>query len=103
MVGFRLKQRLGVDRIVVLPITSKEPDPGRFSSEIPASEKRRAGLNTNMRLWLILDDANSDVLGKSHYLEEKPILGRFSKSYILPLLHELISRREEINMTDRTK
>ena len=46
--------------------------------------------------------ANDDVLGESYYLRSQTPLGRFSKAYFVPLMQELISRREEINITDRT-
>ena len=44
VVGFRLRQKRGVDRIIILPITSQMPSPDRLASEIPEIEKRRAGL-----------------------------------------------------------
>ena len=103
VVGFRLRQKRGLDRIIILPITSRMPGPDRFASEIPDIEKRRAGLDANLRLWTILDDLNNDTLGKSYYLKDQAPLGRFSKPYFTPLLQELIARREKVRVTERTR
>ena len=56
-------------------------------------EKRRAGLDATLRLWIILDEYNQDILGRSFYLEPEPPLGRFSKAFFLPLMKEFIARR----------
>jgi hypothetical protein len=56
-------------------------------------EKRRAGLDAALRLWIILDEYNQDVVGQSFYLEPKPPLGRFSRAFFLPLMKEFIARR----------
>lgn len=102
VVGFRLRQKHGFERIVILPITTKMPEAERFASEIPDIEKRRAGLDASLRLWIILDDANNDILEHSYYLRSQIPLGRFSKAYFVPLMQKLISRRESISLTDRT-
>jgi hypothetical protein len=67
-VGVRLKRPNG-DLVVFFPITTKQPEPSRFSAEIPAIEKRRAGLDQDLRLWIILDEFNTDIVGHSFYLE----------------------------------
>ena len=103
VVGFRLRPKHDVERIIILHITSKMPSPDRFESEIPDIEKRRAGLDPTLRLWVILDDANDDVLEGSYYLRNQNPLGRFSKSYFVPLMQELVARRERIAITDRTR
>ena len=38
---------------------------GRFAAEIPDTEKRRAGLDGDIRLWIVLDEYNQDVIGRS--------------------------------------
>ena len=48
-VGVRLARKSG-DLILFFPITSKEPEASRFAAEIPPIEKRRAGLDVDMRL-----------------------------------------------------
>lgn len=74
------------DIILFFPVTSKQPSPDRFAAEIPDTEKRRAGLDTDLRLWIILDEFNSDIVGQSFYLEPEPPVGQFSKVFFLPLL-----------------
>ena len=85
----------GNDVLLLFPITSKAPEKGRFAVEIPEMEKRRAGLDGDMRLWLVLDEYNLDIIGRSYYLEPEPPLGRFSKAFFLPLMKEFIARRSQ--------
>ncbi len=93
-VGVRLPRPDG-DLVLFFPISTKQPEPARFSAEIPAIEKRRAGLDTDLRLWIILDEFNTDRFGRSFYLEPDPPIGRFSKAFFLPLLRAFIARRKE--------
>jgi hypothetical protein len=92
-VGVRIARPKSNDLLVLFPITSQPPSPDRFAAEIPELEKRRAGLDAGLRLWLILDEYNQDTIGESFYLEPKPPLGRFSKAFFLPLMKEFIARR----------
>jgi hypothetical protein len=94
-VGVRIPEPKGDDTIVLFPITSQEPDARRFAAEIPDTEKRRAGLDVRMRLWIVLDEYNQDAIGRSFYLEPDPPLGYLSKAFFLPLLREFIRRRLE--------
>jgi len=102
-VGVRIREQDGADILIVLPITSKMPESGRFVSEIPEIEKRRAGLDPALRLWIILDEYNGDRIGKSYYLLDREPLGQFSKSYFLPLVREFIIRKKSIKGVDRTR
>ena len=61
VVGVRLARANG-DLVLFFPITTKHPEANRFAFEIPSIEKRRAGLDGDMRLWIILDEYNSDVI-----------------------------------------
>ena len=80
-VGARLARPKGGDVLVLFPITSQPPSSDRFAAEIPEMEKRRAGLDTTLGLWIILDEYNQDIVGRSFYLEPEPPLGRFSKAF----------------------
>lgn len=102
-IAIRLRRRNGRDGFILFPITSKMPEADRFASEIPQSEKRRAGLDVDLRLWIILDDVNTDQIGQSFYLRDQEPLGRLSKSYFLPLVQEFITRKEKVRSTDRTR
>jgi hypothetical protein len=99
-VGVRIARGAG-DLILFFPITTKQPERGRFAIEIPAIEKRRAGLDVDLRLWIILDEYNSDIIGQSFYLEPDPPIGQFSKAFFLPILREFIARRKSLREVSR--
>ena len=89
------------DLVILFPITTKEPEAGRFAAEIPQTEKRRAGLDTLLRQWIILDECNEESIPGSHYLEPDPPLGKFSKRFFLPLALAFIKRREQVKIIAR--
>ncbi|MFN0190475.1 MAG: hypothetical protein ACKVP5_00635 [Aestuariivirga sp.] len=100
-VGFRIAKPDGKDIVLLFPLTSKAPDPSRFAAEVPALEKKRAGLAQDIPLWIILDEFNEDIVGESFYLEPDPHFGRFSHAFLLPLLKEFIVRRQSIKGVSR--
>ena len=100
-VGFRLSRPGGDDLLVLFPITSQPPAPGRFAVEIPDTEKRRSGLDATLRLWIVLDDYNTDLIGRSFYLEPEPPMGRLSRAFFLPTMQDFVRRREQANGVDR--
>jgi hypothetical protein len=102
-VGVRIVRPKGDDVLVLFPITSQPPAAGRFAVEIPEMEKRRAGLDATLRLWIILDEYNQDTIGQSFYLEPEPPLGRFSKAFFLPLIREFIARRATTRGVNRRR
>ena len=102
-VGVRMAKPEGDDVLLLFPITSKAPERGRFAVEIPETEKRRAGLDGDMRLWIILDEYNLDIVGRSFYLEPEPPLGRFSKAFFLPVMREFIARRSRTRGVNRNR
>ncbi|WP_244613468.1 hypothetical protein [Methylosinus sp. Ce-a6] len=89
----------------MFPITSKQPTAGRFAVQVPEIEKRRAGLDADLPLWIILDEFNEDAIGRSFYLEPEPSLGRFSRAFFLPPIEEIHratrehSRRQALRLT----
>ena len=101
-VGVRIARGDG-DLVLFFPITTKQPGSGRFAVEIPTIEKRRAGLDVDLRLWIILDEFNSDVIGHSFYLVPEPPIGRFSKAFFLPILREFINRRRTLIEVSRVR
>ena len=66
-------------------------------------EKRRAGLDATLRLWIILDEYNQDTINESFYLEPEPPLGRFSKAFFLPLMRQFIARRASTRGVNRRR
>lgn len=99
-VGVRLS-RPGGDAVLLFPITSQKPGPERISLEIPASEKRRCGLDERLRLWVIVDEYNQDLIGRSFYLRPEPPLGRFGKAFFVRVLKLFIDKRSEARGVDR--
>lgn len=102
-VALRIGRIDGLETIVVLPITSKAPVPDRMAAEIPLNEKRRAGLDPDLRLWIMLDEANLDVVGKSYYLSDQKPLGHFSRSYFLPIARQFVTHFRNASKVDRTR
>ena len=102
-VGVRISRPNGADVLVLFPITSQPPASDRLATEIPETEKRRAGLDTTLRLWIILDEYNQDVVNQSFYLEPEPPLGRFSRAFFLPLMKRFIERRSSIRGVNRRR
>ena len=101
-VGVRVPRAEG-DLLLLFPITTKEPEATRFASEIPLLEKRRAGLDPSLRLWIVLDEYNTDVVGQSYYLEPEQPIGRFSKAFFLPLVRAFIARRKSLTGISRIR
>ncbi|WP_306051551.1 hypothetical protein [Oceaniradius stylonematis] len=99
-VGVRMPRPDG-DLVLFFPITTQQPETSRFAVEIPAMEKRRAGLDTDLRLWIVFDEFNTDIIGRSFYLEPEPPIGRFSKAFFLPLLREFVARRKSLTEVSR--
>lgn len=48
---------------------------------VPEIEKRRAGLDAHMALWVVADEANAHVPSKSFYFEPGNRLGGFSQTF----------------------
>lgn len=101
-VGVRMS-RIDGDLVLFFPITTRQPEASRFAAEIPAMEKRRAGLDTDLRLWIVFDEFNTDIVGRSFYLEPEPPIGRFSKAFFLPLLREFVARRKSLIEVSRRR
>lgn len=79
-----LAQRAEDGRVVVylVPITSVPPSPSQVHAvEVPPIEKRRAGLDGHLPLWVITDEFNEDVPTQSFYFESGNRLGSFSPAF----------------------
>jgi hypothetical protein len=81
---------------------AKKPAPEQFAAEIPKSEKERGGLDTSMRLWIILDEYNTDVLGNSFYLKPNSKIGRISLAFLKPLLLTFLKSRSNLRHIPKT-
>lgn len=76
-------------RIYILPLTTKEPEPGRHSIAIPQTERVRAGLGKDREQWLLLDEWNREVLETSYYFSDRKQRGSFSRRFMDQALIEL--------------
>jgi len=99
-VGLRISRPKG-DILLLFPITTSPPQVGKWAVEVPEMERRRAGLDTDIRQWIVLDEANADVVGGSFYLEPEPPTGEFSRAFFGPLMQQVIERMTEIEKIPR--
>lgn len=81
--------RAGQHVMFIAPITSKAPGEGRVGLEIPETEARRARLDSDVPLWVILDELNADILETSYTLEERSPRGSFSPAFTDAILREV--------------
>lgn len=85
--------------LFIVPITSKQPEPDRAGIRVPALEARRAKLDTNTPLWVMVDEVNADIWERSFYLEDRTPKGRFSDTFtrqIATRLREALVRNRRI-------
>lgn len=75
--------------LFIVPITSRQPDPQRAAIPVPILEARRAGLDTDIPLWVIVDEVNTDIWERSYYLEDRTPQGRFSETFTRQVLQHL--------------
>jgi hypothetical protein len=81
-VALLTRNTAGEAEVVMVPITSHPPGDDLFAVEIPAIEKRRAGLDGHLPLWIVTDEANTDIPERSFYFEPDARLGAFSLQFI---------------------
>ncbi|CUW48747.1 MULTISPECIES: hypothetical protein [Acetobacteraceae] len=86
--------RDGKHHLFILPITSKEPAADRQAVLIPETEARRAKLNTDMPLWVMVDEVNYDILETSYTLEDRAARGQFSPAFSKQIVLAFRSMRD---------
>ncbi len=77
-------------RLFFLAITSKAPDQNKSALLIPDTERHRAHLSREMKLWIILDEINVDILEESFYLEPDAKIGSFSPAFLKTIKSNLL-------------
>lgn len=77
-----LRRAHGQAVVILLAITSQPPLPGRTVLEVPETERRRAGLIEDAPSWIVLDEHNADIVGRSYYLDPAARLGAFSARFL---------------------
>jgi hypothetical protein len=102
-VGVRIsaKEAGGNDRVILFPITSQRPADAVLSVEIPETERRRAGLDHDKSLWIILDEYNQDIIGASFYLDPAGPVGVFGKAFFSEVLKLALTNLGSAKAVDR--
>lgn len=78
--------------VVLFPVATQPPTAGRLAIEIPETERRRLSLRGDGPNWIILDEANGDVMPGSYHLEPVSRLpmefayGRLSQAFMRVVL-----------------
>lgn len=65
----------------MVPITSQPPRANPFAVPVPEIEKRRAGLDLHLDLWIVADEANVDLPARSYHFEAGGRIGAFSPQF----------------------
>lgn len=74
--------------VVLFPLTTKEPEADRLAIKVPETERKRLKLSGRGRSWIILDEANADVLPSSFHVEPVSFdpftfaYGKFSNAFM---------------------
>ncbi|MBP8936880.1 MAG: hypothetical protein KBG72_00185 [Agrobacterium sp.] len=55
--------------VVLFPLTSQTPAPGRIAIRVPETERKRLKLKGSGPSWIILDEGNTDRLTESHHVD----------------------------------
>lgn len=86
-----------------VPITSKRPQAKRIAIEVPQMERHRAGLASDLRLWVMVDEYNHEFLETSFYIDPTGYRGAFSAPFTERVLDALIEvgRSGQLNMVKR--
>lgn len=75
--------------LFIVPITSQEPEPDRAAVQVSRLEARRANLDMDIPLWVIVDEVNADIWKRSFYLEDRIPKGRFSNTFTRQIARHL--------------
>jgi hypothetical protein len=103
-VALAVRKHQGQMEVILLPVTSQQPPAERSHVEVPEIERKRAGLDEMIRLWVICDEFNADLPEQSFYFEPRARLGAFSRSFTKILqsaLAEAIRNRRAITINRR--
>lgn len=85
-----LRAGSGQTELRLCAVTTQPPQKDTHAVEIPEIEKRRAGLDGSLQLWVIVDEHNVDVFEQSFYIEPQSQIGAFSSAFTKELQAEMI-------------
>ena len=92
-----LKSGSGQTELRLYAVTTQPPQQGTHAVEVPEIEKRRAGLDSDVPLWVIVDEHNLDVFEQSFYIEPHSHMGAFSNSFTKELQKQMVSALRQRN------
>ena len=81
----------GKAEVLLVPVTSQPSSDHPFSVEVPEMEKKRAGLDLHLRLWVICNEFNADLPADSYYFEPGGKIGSFSAPFTKTLQAVMIN------------
>lgn len=88
------------DKIVfIAPVTSKSPGHDRQALVVPTIEAKRAGLDTAIQLWVIVDELNVDYPDQSFAIEARTPRGSFSHAFMNEIVNSIHAIRKRGKLT----
>jgi hypothetical protein len=85
-----LMRSMGKTELRLCAVTTQPPQRTTRAVPVPEIEKRRAGLDAHIPLWVIIDEHNVDVFEQSFYIEPNSQLGVFSATFTKELQLSMI-------------
>ncbi|GAB2188324.1 hypothetical protein LAB1_56350 [Roseibium sp. LAB1] len=97
--------------VVLFPLTTKDPGVGRLCLRVPETERKRLKLRGDTPCWILLDEANTDILPGSFHVEPisyDPLTisyGKFSHAFVGQILKKLAEaiRAKRLNFVQRER
>jgi hypothetical protein len=98
-----IRNAAGETEVLMVPITSQLPTDNPFAIAVPDIEKRRAGLDMQLPLWVVTDEANTDMPGQSFHFEPSARIGAFSSHFTKSVQARMIEalRARRLRRTSR--
>jgi hypothetical protein len=90
-----ITNQVGNTELRLCAITTQPPSSSNRAISVPEIERRRAGLDTGIGLWVILDEHNVDVFEHSFYIEPQSHIGVFSPAFTKALQQGMIAVLKE--------
>ena len=85
------KTEPGHQEVVLVPITSQPSEHNPYAVEVPEIEKKRAGLDMHLPLWVIVQEYNLDYPHSSYYFDPGGRIGSLSLQFTKIVQSRLIS------------
>lgn len=82
--------------LFLFPITTAQPDEGRFALPIPLAERKSIGLQKPC--WIVLDEYNKAAESSTYDFESIEPIGRFSEQFFQAVLAAIKSAAPEIRI-----